>query len=259
MNRERALIFFLIVGCFAALIIACFGECVFRGRQFAYRDAGHFYYPLYERVQQEWNAGRWPLWEPEENAGMPLLGNPTAAVLYPGKAIFAVLPYPLAARLYVVAHLVLALVAMLVAMRSWGTSWVGSAIAAMSYAFGAPVLFQYCNIIYLVGAAWLPLGFLAVDRWIRGGSLMALPGLAVVLALQTLGGDPQSAYLLGLCGGGYALGLAWARSRQRRRAEGAGIQETRTRARFFWLAIVVIVALLCWIGGALWAPRNSRA
>ena len=89
MNRERALIFFLIIGCFAALIIACFGDALFRGRQFGYRDAGHFYYPLYERVQQEWNAGRWPLWEPEENAGMPLLGNPTAAVLYPGKVIFA--------------------------------------------------------------------------------------------------------------------------------------------------------------------------
>ena len=62
-------------------------------RQFGFRDAGHFYYPLYQRVQEEWNQGRWPLWEPEENAGMPLLGNPTAAVLYPGKLVFAVLPY----------------------------------------------------------------------------------------------------------------------------------------------------------------------
>ena len=256
MIRERALIFFLIAGCFAALIIACFGDALFCGRQFGYRDAGHYYYPLYQRVQQEWNAGRWPLWEPEENSGMPLLGNPTAAVLYPGKLIYALFPYPLAARLYIVAHLILALGAMLVTMRTWGTSWVGSAIAAMSYAFGAPVLFQYCNIIYLVGAAWLPLGFLAVDRWIRGGCLMALPGLAVVLALQTLGGDPQSAYLLGLCGGGDALGLAWARSRQRRREELAGMLETRRSAHLFWLGAVVIVVLVCWIGGTLWAAEK---
>jgi hypothetical protein len=256
MIRERAILFFLIIGCFTALIIACFGDALFRGRQFGYRDAGHFYYPLYERVQQEWNAGRWPLWEPEENSGMPLLGNPTAAVLYPGKVIFALFAYPLAARLYVVAHMMLALVAMLVTMRAWGTSWVGSAIAAISYAFGAPILFQYCNIIYLVGAAWLPLGFLAVDRWIRGGRPMALPGLAVVLALQTLGGDPQSAYLLGLCGGGYALGLAWARSRQRRREERAGRFETKSRVRRFGLATIVIVALVCWIGGTLWGAEK---
>ena len=76
----------------------------FPDRQFGFRDAAHYYYPLYQRVQREWEAGRWPLWEPEENAGMPLLGNPTAAVLYPGKLIYAVLPYAWAARVYIVAH-----------------------------------------------------------------------------------------------------------------------------------------------------------
>ena len=41
---------------------------------------------------------------------MPLLGNPTAAVLYPGKLLYAALPYPWAARLYIVAHTLLAIV-----------------------------------------------------------------------------------------------------------------------------------------------------
>src|SRR5207253_3864562 len=124
-----------IVGCLAALVFACYGGALLRGGQFAYRDAAHFYYPLYQRVQAEWEAGRWPLWEPEENAGMPLLGNPTAAVLYPGKVIYAALPYAWAARSYVVAHTALAFVAMLVLMRSWRTSWIGSAISGLAYAF----------------------------------------------------------------------------------------------------------------------------
>jgi hypothetical protein len=71
---------------------------------------------------------------------MPLMGNPTAAVLYPGKLIFALVPYPLAARLYVVGHTLLAYVTMFAMLRSWRTSLVGSALAASSYAFGAPVL-----------------------------------------------------------------------------------------------------------------------
>ena len=71
----------------------CYGAALFGDGQFSYRDAGHYYYPLHERVQKEWNAGRWPRWECQENAGMPLLGNPTAAVLYPGKVVFAILPY----------------------------------------------------------------------------------------------------------------------------------------------------------------------
>ncbi|HEX8203160.1 MAG TPA: hypothetical protein VF590_21975, partial [Isosphaeraceae bacterium] len=58
-------------GCVAALVVACYGAALFRGEQFGYRDAAHFYYPLYLRVQQEWGAGRLPLWSPEENGGMP--------------------------------------------------------------------------------------------------------------------------------------------------------------------------------------------
>ena len=208
---RRRLPTILILGCFLALVAASYGRALFRGEQFAYRDAAHFYYPLYQRVQAEWEAGRWPLWEPEENGGMPLLGNPTAAVLYPGKVLYALFRYDWGARLYVVAHTVLAFAGMLILLRSWGTSVTGSALGALSYAFGGPILFQYCNIIFLVGAAWLPFGIRAVDRWLRLGRRSALIELAVVLAMQALGGDPETAYLTGLCAGGYAVGLAWRR------------------------------------------------
>ena len=197
--------------CLAVLTLACFGPVLFRGRQFAYRDSGNFYYPLYLRVQQEWEAGRLPLWMPEENSGMPLLGNPTAAVLYPGKLVFAALPYPWAMRVYVVAHVALAFVAMYALLRHWSTSPTGATIGAMAYAFGAPVVFQYCNVVFLVGAAWMPLGLRAADRWLRLGELRALGGLAIVLALQVLGGDPEAAYLVAIAAAGYAIGLAMTR------------------------------------------------
>src|SRR5262245_29177079 len=116
----------LILSCLIVLVLLSFGSVLFRDEQFAFRDVAFFYYPLYQRVQAEWQEGRWPLWEPEENGGMPLLGNPSAAVLYPGKLIYAVLPYPWAARMYVVAHTLLAFGAMWLLLRSWGTSAIGS-------------------------------------------------------------------------------------------------------------------------------------
>ena len=197
------------LGCGLALLLFFYRSVLFQGEQFAFRDSAHYYYPLYHKVQSEWEAGRLPLWDPAENAGMPLLGNPTAAVLYPGKLIYAALPYAWAARLYAVAHSALAFAGVIALMRSWGTSRVGSAIAALAFTFGGPVVFQYCNIIFLVGAAWCPWGLLAVDRWLRLGKTRALPALAVVLAMQVLGGDPESAYLTGLCAVGYAVGLTW--------------------------------------------------
>jgi hypothetical protein len=197
--------------CALVLLLYCFRAVLFGGAQFAYRDAAHFYYPLYRHVQNEWNAGRWPLWDPAQNAGVPLLGMPMAAVLYPGKLLFALLPYPWATRLYTLAHVALAWAGMLALARAWRLSHTAASIAALAYAFGAPVLFQYCNIIYLVGAAWLPWGFLTLELLLHRKRRIGLLGLAAVLALQVLGGDPEAAYLTVLCGGGYALVLAaWA-------------------------------------------------
>jgi hypothetical protein len=230
----------LIFGCFLALLLACYGPALFCDRQFAYRDAGHYYYPLYERVQKEWNEGRWPLWEPEENGGMPLLGNPTAAVLYPGKVIYALFPYPWAARLYVVAHTALAFAGVLALMRSWGASPTASAVSALSYAFGAPILFQYCNVIYLVGSAWLPFGLRAADRWLRLGRRAALLELALVLAMETLGGDPEVAYLTGLYAGGYAIALAWLGGRGGER-----------RVRLWPIVLGGVVLAVAWVAGTL--------
>jgi hypothetical protein len=271
----------LTLACLIVLVAACFHSVLFAGGQFGYRDAAYYYYPLYLRVQQEWAAGRIPLWEPEENGGIPLIGNPTAAVLYPGKVIYAFLPYAWGARIYVIAHVLLAFGAMVVFARSLGTSTAGAVLAGLSYAFGAPVLFQYANIIYLVGAAWMPLGLHAVDRIVRRGERWGVPELAVVLAMQVLGGDPQAAYLTLLCGGGYALGLA------RVRAAGSPRRVVLLRAvvaAVVWWSILVLLAagkyrslpsvgeglpswipsagsvwavcLVCAAAGALWAGRR---
>lgn len=240
---QRKFLGFLIAACFAALFLACYAPVLFQNRQFGYRDAAHYYYPLYERVEAEWNAGRTPLWEPEENGGMPIVGNPTAAVFYPVKIIYRLFPYPWAARLYVIVHTALAFVAALALLRSWGTSWTGSAIAALSYAFGAPILFQYCNIIYLVGSAWLPIGLLGIDRWLRLGRRFGLIVLALALAMEILGGDLEIAYVSGLCAAGYALGLAWLRAKRPTAPVRAWpIRLGAVAVMVVWCAVVLILA-----------------
>ncbi len=195
------------VGCFLALLLYCYHSVLFEDGQFALPDAANFYYPLYLRVQQEWNAGRWPLWDPGTNGGAPMLGNPMAAVLYPGKVLYALLPYPWAARLYVIAHTSIAFLGLLALGRSLGVSRVGSHLGALSYAFGAPILYQYGNVIFLVGAAWTPWGLAAIDRLLRLRRWRGAVELAAVLALQVLGGDPEAAYLMAVCGAAYAVVL----------------------------------------------------
>jgi hypothetical protein len=254
---RRLLAPLLITVCLAMLLAACYGRVLVGGEQFGYRDAVQYYYPLYARVQAEWHAGRVPFWEPGENAGMPLLGNPSAAVLYPGKLLYAVLPYAWAARLYVVVHTLLACATMGVLVRSWGAGATGTAIAALAYGFGAPILFQYCNVIYLVGAAWAPLGFHAADCWLRLGRRWGLIELAVVLALIVLGGDPESAYLLVVAAGGYAVALSCPPGDEHG-ARRRGLQG------WFVGALILLALLAGWVLGVLalarWLPafRGER-
>ena len=243
--------------CALVLLLFCYRSALFEGGQFGYRDAAHFYYPLYQKVQAEWAAGHVPLWDMSENAGMPLLGNPTAAVLYPGKLIFALFSYPWAVRWYAVAHSSLAFAGVWVLLRGWSGSRTAATLAGLSYAYGAPVLFQYCNIIYLVGAAWIPWGLWAVDRWLRQGRLSGLLILAVVLAMQVLGGDPESAYLIGLCAGGYAVLLVRERQPVRRMSPGrvAGLVAFGLTGLVVWVSLSLLAA--AWLPGLRPLPGES--
>jgi hypothetical protein len=223
----------------AGLFVACFGGVIFGGQQFGFRDAAHFYYPLYQRVQEQWASGQLPLWEPGANGGMPLLGSAMAAVLYPGKVLFALFPYAWALRLYVLAHVAIAFGAMIALGRTLGLSSTGTWLAGVCYAFAGPVLSNYLNVIYLVGAAWAPLGFRAAYRWVQFGRRSGLVELAVVLAMQLLGGDPEAALVTVVCSTGYAVGVAGCHGR------------LAVRPRYWGAGFLVTAAVWAWLGPSL--------
>ena len=131
----------------------------------------------------------------------------------------------------------------------------------LSYAFGAPVLLMSSNVIFLVGAAWLPLGIRAADRWVRLGRRWGILELAIVLAMQTLGGDPESAYLLGVSAAGYAV-LGGARSAtsvaRGRIAERCG-PGTKRRLPRRALPVAIAVWYAMTVGLAVLLPKIGRA
>jgi hypothetical protein len=240
-------------GAGAAIVIlatlACFSEILFHGGQFGFRDAGHHYYALHQTVQREWNAGRIPLWNPWENGGVPLLGNPTAAVLYPGKIVFTTLPFAWANRIYVVAHVLLAALSMFLLARHWRATTSGAWLAGIAYGFGGPVLLLHSNVIYLVGAAWLPLALRCGVAWVERPRASNLLGLAAALALMTLGGDPQMAYLaLLVCVGRGCFSLR----------PGDGGSRAAPPLRLGWLLLILAAITLC-VGGAILAPACRAA
>ena len=194
----------------AAALLLLFGPVLLSDRSLAMRDAAHFYHPLFQWTSERWLEGTPPLWNPYENAGLPLLADGSSSLFYPGR-LWLLLPIDFAWRLklYVVGHAALAALGSYLLARHWRASLPAAAMAAMAYSCGGSVVFQHANVPYLVGAAWLPFALWAIDVLLVARSWRAAVALSAVLALMVLGGDPQMAYHAVLIGVLYAGVLAF--------------------------------------------------
>lgn len=254
MTRSQLVVLFAILGPF----VWFFGSVLFQDRAFGFRDAANYYDPLFEWQCKEWGAGRIPLWNPLDNAGTPVLAETSSSVLYPGKIVFTLpLSYRLRYNLYVTLHVLLAVGTAYKLARRWGSSTEAAGLAAISYAFGGGVVFQYCNVIFLVGAAWLPASLYCADRMLRERSARWALMLGAVLALMTLGGDPQAAYHGGLLAALYAVLLG------RSDDESALSQSRWWQPRLILLTLAatsgLCLALVQILPAMEWTRRGDRA
>lgn len=176
---------------------------------FAYRDSGRFYYRQFEWNKSQWEAGRIPLWNPQENLGTGVVGEASSSVFYPLQAIFVIpwLKFSTAFVLYAAVHVYLASVGAFFLARALRCESLSALMASISFSLCGSVLFQTCNIVFLVGASWLPFGILFALQltrqspssqlgWKRSWFRSLLLGIS--LAMPTLGGDPQTAYHVGI-------------------------------------------------------------
>jgi hypothetical protein len=179
----------------------CIGSTICGANLFAYRDSITFYYPNYRWASQQWAGGDMPLWNPQMHLGVPVVADATSAVFYPGKLVYLLpVDHILRFNLYVDLHLLWAAAATFVLGRFWHMSRPAAGLCAIAYALSGAVLFQYCNVVFLVGAAWLPVAVLATDQLLRGTGYRWAVLLGMSWACMILGGDPQAVYHSGLIG-----------------------------------------------------------
>ena len=231
-----------------------------------FRDSASLYFPMFEAIDAAWAEGKVPLWNPFCNFGMPLVADGTSSVFYPGKAIFVArfLSYPSRYGIYLGLHVLLAAVSTYWLARKMRCQRPGATIAAIAFAFGAPVVFQATNVIYLVSASWLPIAILGVWCFLNTHRIAWALLAAIACAMMILGGDPQMVYHVGLiaavsvacCGFSAAIGLIKRSPNSKQRLQSCG------RQIVCLLSLVVATTLMAVI--QLWptaqlAARSERA
>ena len=136
-----------------------------------------------------------PLWNPNLAAGRPFLANAQSAVLSPFSLPAYVLPFWWSLGVIAVLKVFVAAFGTYLLGRSLGMRFGGALLAGIVYAF---------SLYFVVWIAWpqtnvwalLPWLFLLADRTLRAPTVLSGAGLAVVVALQFLGGHPESNFHL---------------------------------------------------------------
>lgn len=175
-------------------------------RTLIYRDNLHYTVPLNHLIRATLLEGRLHEWDPTQFAGVPFLANPSSQALYPPRwgAVLATKSSAKASDLFALLHFCLALFGGVAFGRELGLKRGPRRLLAVTYTLGGPMLSLLGNLVYLVGAAWLPLSLAWILRARRkapqGGwpfaSAVALAGVGLTPPLY--GGDPQTSGWLAL-------------------------------------------------------------
>ena len=195
----------------ALLAGALLAPALWGGEALLRRDVLQQYWALRVVAARAFAAGHLPLWDPSQQAGLPLLANPHAAVLYPLHLLDAWLSFPRAYAWEVLFHLVVAATGARALARRLGLGAIAAATTGLAFALAGPVMSLVDFGPDLAGIAWIPWAVVVLaSPWPRTRRAAAL---GAILCVQALSGNPQAAVLSGL---GV---LAWLATRPGRRAD----------------------------------------
>lgn len=153
------------------------------------------FFPYYFMVASALHEGAWPLWNPYEFAGMPLLANCQSTVLYPPRLVYALFDVRVATTVFILMKLWLCGMTAFLCGRALKFSRGGATFFSIAWMLAGYNLVWNNWSLPDVGA-WLPILFVGVE-WILGGryrrGFFALTAGGV---LMLLAGHPETAFAM---------------------------------------------------------------
>jgi hypothetical protein len=155
--------------------------------------AGDIYtysYPTFHVGFEILRSGTWPLWNPYNLCGLPLLATIQIGVFYPLNVLHLIFPVEQALAWSALAHLVLAGVFMYAYLRSLRLGHLASVVGGLVWSYAPQNINMVLQPAYY-GYVWMPLALLGVDRIVRAPSPRNAVLLGAALAMPILAGVPQ--------------------------------------------------------------------
>jgi len=145
-----------------------------------------------ERAIRNWNL---PVLDDLIFGGVPHLGNPSAAALYPAQLLTLLLNTNRAMGLIVAIHVVLLGIGMLVLTRRLGLERVGATTAAIVAVAAGATLTKTVQFEQILVLAWIPLLLATIHAVLTASRpWRSMAGLSATTAAVLLAGHPQLVY-----------------------------------------------------------------
>ena len=161
-------------------------------------DDSYLFTTIYSRWAHRFRAGESPFWYPEFAAGYPLPAAWMYGLLYPGLALFAVLPPETAWTWTAVLHLLLGAAGAYALVWKLRRDAAAAATAAVLFALSefaiGRVIVGHMNLV--MPLAWAPWVLVQVLRCVRG-ERAGVGGLALCLGVGLVSGHVQAWFYLG--------------------------------------------------------------
>lgn len=180
------------------------------GNKLAY-DALSMFHLYYALCRDLMRVGEWPLWNPLEFMGIPLIANMQSALFYPPRLLHAFLDTFTATTAFILLKLWLCGMTSYVCARGIGLGKPAARFLSVGWMLSSYNL-TWCYWAEPDVSAWLPISILGMERLLADRSRQGLCLIAGAGALMLLAGHPESAFSMGLAAALYmALRLGWER------------------------------------------------
>ena len=150
--------------------------------------------PLRAFLASSLQAGEWPMWNPAPNLGKPFLLEWQTGLFYPPTALLLVPPFSRGFNLFFVFHFASTAAGAYLLLRALEVDRASSALGALVWALGGPMVSLGNLLNHLVAISWLPwVGW----AWMRTPHpTQRIAGAALALALSLLAGSPGMSLLI---------------------------------------------------------------
>ena len=181
----------------------------FPGRYVVGFDTYAYSGPNLEVTERAFRQGHLPILNDLIFGGVPHLGNPSAAALYPPNLLTMVMGTNRAMGVIVAAHVLLLGVGMLVLARRLGLSPIGATAAGVIALAAGSTLTKTVQFEQILVLAWIPILLIVIHAVIISDRpWRAVAGLSATTAAILLAGHPQLVYQAGVLAGAAVLASA---------------------------------------------------